>query len=88
MGPAAKSSDPFATAESVAEERNRKPRPRKLEFGHSGATGESSPLAGEDGGARSATPGERERLAPTVHLEGRLALRAEKGYVGAEGGPP
>jgi very-short-patch-repair endonuclease len=56
--PGAESSDRVAVAELIAEGRNRKPKPRKLKFGHSGAAREPSPLAGEGGDARSATPGE------------------------------
>jgi len=56
--PAAESCDPVANADLIAEERNRKPRVRKPKFGHGGAAGVPSPLAGEGGDARSATPGE------------------------------
>jgi very-short-patch-repair endonuclease len=65
MEPGARSSDPVADAELDVEVRDRKPRSRKLKFGHKGAAGEPSPLAGEGGGARSATPGEGEQTKQT-----------------------
>jgi hypothetical protein len=63
---AAMSGDPVANAEAVAEEQNRKPRPRKLKFGHDGAASRPSPLAGEGGDAQSAAPGEGTKIGPSA----------------------